>query len=108
MWPEKLCFIQFTCFTFIGNNVTGQWLKRQTKHPHLLSDVPHFEVYIPTINKGSLFDTEDMAGDKHSGAEDFSNNVVNHLADKFKQKFHKHIKGNPRALYPVKTEDTLA
>ncbi|XP_069685628.1 heat shock protein 70 A1-like [Periplaneta americana] len=62
-----------------------------------------FDVSILTIDEGSLFEVKATAGDTHLGGEDFDNRLVNHLADEFKRKFKKDIRGNPRALRRLRT-----
>lgn len=62
-----------------------------------------FDVSILTIDEGSLFEVKSTAGDTHLGGEDFDNRLVNHLADEFKRKFRKDIRGNPRALRRLRT-----
>ncbi|PSN45996.1 Heat shock protein 68 [Blattella germanica] len=43
------------------------------------------------------------AGDTHLGGEDFDNRLVSHLADEFKRKYKKDVRGNPRALRRLRT-----
>jgi len=62
-----------------------------------------FDVSILTIDEGSLFEVRATAGDTHLGGEDFDNRVVNHLAEEFKRKYKKDLKGNPRALRRLRT-----
>ncbi|CAH2217431.1 jg22857, partial [Pararge aegeria aegeria] len=62
-----------------------------------------FDVSILTIDEGSLFEVKSTAGDTHLGGEDFDNRLVNHLADEFKRKYKKDIKGNSRALRRLRT-----
>lgn len=62
-----------------------------------------FDVSILTIDEGSLFEVRATAGDTHLGGEDFDNRLVNHLADEFKRKFKKDVRGNPRALRRLRT-----
>lgn len=62
-----------------------------------------FDVSILTIDEGSLFEVRATAGDTHLGGEDFDNRLVSHLADEFKRKFKKDIRGNPRALRRLRT-----
>ncbi|XP_069685630.1 heat shock protein 70 A1-like [Periplaneta americana] len=62
-----------------------------------------FDVSILTIDEGSHFEVKATAGDTHLGGEDFDNRLVNHLADEFKRKFKKDIRGNPRALRRLRT-----
>ncbi|XP_041976052.1 heat shock protein 68-like [Aricia agestis] len=62
-----------------------------------------FDVSILTIDEGSLFEVKATAGDTHLGGEDFDNRLVNHLAEEFKRKYKKDIKGNSRALRRLRT-----
>ncbi|CAB0011110.1 unnamed protein product [Nesidiocoris tenuis] len=62
-----------------------------------------FDVSILTIDEGSLFEVKATAGDTHLGGEDFDNRLVNHLAEEFKRKYRKDIKGNARALRRLRT-----
>ncbi|BES97299.1 Heat shock protein [Nesidiocoris tenuis] len=62
-----------------------------------------FDVSILTIDEGSLFEVKATAGDTHLGGEDFDNRLVNHLAEEFKRKYKKDIKGNARALRRLRT-----
>ena len=62
-----------------------------------------FDVSILTIDEGSLFEVKATAGDTHLGGEDFDNRFVNYLADEFKRKFKKDVRGNPRALRRLRT-----
>lgn len=62
-----------------------------------------FDVSILTIDEGSLFEVRATAGDTHLGGEDFDNRLVNHLADEFKRKYKKDIRGNARALRRLRT-----
>nr|AXU24969.1 heat shock protein 70-3 [Tytthus chinensis] len=62
-----------------------------------------FDVSILTIDEGSLFEVRATAGDTHLGGEDFDNRLVNHLAEEFKRKYRKDIKGNARALRRLRT-----
>ena len=62
-----------------------------------------FDVSILTIDEGSLFEVRATAGDTHLGGEDFDNRLVNYLADEFKRKFKKDVRGNPRALRRLRT-----
>ncbi|XP_045782116.1 heat shock protein 68-like [Maniola jurtina] len=62
-----------------------------------------FDVSILTIDEGSLFEVKATAGDTHLGGEDFDNRLVNHLADEFKRKYKKDLKGNSRALRRLRT-----
>ncbi|XP_045764178.1 heat shock protein 68-like [Maniola jurtina] len=62
-----------------------------------------FDVSILTIDEGSLFEVKATAGDTHLGGEDFDNRLVNHLADEFKRKYRKDIRGNSRALRRLRT-----
>nr|AXU24955.1 heat shock protein 70-1 [Cyrtorhinus lividipennis] len=62
-----------------------------------------FDVSILTIDEGSLFEVRATAGDTHLGGEDFDNRLVNHLAEEFKRKCRKDIKGNARALRRLRT-----
>ncbi|XP_017786867.1 PREDICTED: heat shock protein 70 A1-like [Nicrophorus vespilloides] len=62
-----------------------------------------FDVSILTIDEGSLFEVRSTAGDTHLGGEDFDNRLVNHLADEFKRKVKKDLRGNPRALRRLRT-----
>ncbi|XP_063389412.1 heat shock protein 68-like [Cydia fagiglandana] len=62
-----------------------------------------FDVSILTIDEGSLFEVKATAGDTHLGGEDFDNRLVNHLADEFKRKYKKDLRGNTRALRRLRT-----
>jgi len=62
-----------------------------------------FDVSILTIDEGSIFEVRATAGDTHLGGEDFDNRLVNHLAEEFKRKFKKDVRGNPRALLRLRT-----
>ncbi|PSN45999.1 Heat shock protein 68 [Blattella germanica] len=62
-----------------------------------------FDVSILTIDEGSLFEVRATAGDTHLGGEDFDNRLVSHLADEFKRKYKKDVRGNPRALRRLRT-----
>ncbi|VVD00525.1 unnamed protein product [Leptidea sinapis] len=62
-----------------------------------------FDVSILTIDEGSLFEVKATAGDTHLGGEDFDNRLVNHLAEEFKRKYKKDLRGNPRALRRLRT-----
>ncbi|CAH2107026.1 unnamed protein product [Euphydryas editha] len=62
-----------------------------------------FDVSILTIDEGSLFEVKATAGDTHLGGEDFDNRLVNHLADEFKRKYRKDLRGNARALRRLRT-----
>nr|AFK93489.2 HSP70-1 [Cydia pomonella] len=62
-----------------------------------------FDVSILTIDEGSLFEVKATAGDTHLGGEDFDNGLVNHLADEFKRKYKKDLRGNTRALRRLRT-----
>lgn len=62
-----------------------------------------FDVSILTIDEGSLFEVKSTAGDTHLGGEDFDNRLVDHLANEFKRKYHKDIKGNNKALRRLRT-----
>nr|QHG11574.1 HSP70-6 [Choristoneura fumiferana] len=62
-----------------------------------------FDVSILTIDEGSLFEVKSTAGDTHLGGEDFDNRLVNHLADEFKRKYKKDLRGNTRALRRLRT-----
>ncbi|CAH2249913.1 jg835 [Pararge aegeria aegeria] len=62
-----------------------------------------FDVSVLTIDEGSLFEVKATAGDTHLGGEDFDNRLVDHLADEFKRKYKKDIRGNPRALRRLRT-----
>ena len=62
-----------------------------------------FDVSILEITEGSLFEVKATAGDTHLGGEDFDNRMVNHFADKFRRKYRKDIRNNPRALRRLRT-----
>ena len=62
-----------------------------------------FGVSILEITEGSLFEVKATAGDTHLGGEDFDNRMVNHFVEKFKRKYHKDIRNNPRALRRLRT-----
>ncbi|KAG6460830.1 hypothetical protein O3G_MSEX012241 [Manduca sexta] len=62
-----------------------------------------FDVSVLTIDEGSLFEVKATAGDTHLGGEDFDNRLVNHLADEFRRKYRKDIRGNARALRRLRT-----
>nr|AGR84223.1 heat shock protein 70-2 [Melitaea cinxia] len=62
-----------------------------------------FDVSILTIDEGSLFEVKATAGDTHLGGEDFDNRLVNHLAEEFKRKYKKDLRGNARALRRLRT-----
>nr|ADO14473.1 hsp70 [Bemisia tabaci] len=62
-----------------------------------------FDVSILTIDEGSLFEVRATAGDTHLGGEDFDNRLVNHLAEEFKRKYRKDLRGNNRALRRLRT-----
>jgi heat shock protein 1/8 len=62
-----------------------------------------FDVSILTIAEGSLFEVKSTAGDTHLGGEDFDARLVNHLAEEFKRKYKKDIKGNARAIRRLRT-----
>ncbi|KAG6461891.1 heat shock protein 68 [Manduca sexta] len=62
-----------------------------------------FDVSVLTIDEGSLFEVKATAGDTHLGGEDFDNRLVNHLADEFRRKYRKDIRGNTRALRRLRT-----
>ena len=67
-----------------------------------------FDVSILTIDEGSLFEVRSTAGDTHLGGEDFDNRIVDHFAAEFTRKFKKDLKGNPRALRPLRTASERA
>ncbi|XP_073975817.1 heat shock protein 68-like [Rhodnius prolixus] len=62
-----------------------------------------FDVSVLRIDEGSLFEVQATSGDTHLGGEDFDNRLVTYLAEEFKRKFKKDIKGNPRALRRLRT-----
>ncbi|KAI8425978.1 hypothetical protein MSG28_004966 [Choristoneura fumiferana] len=62
-----------------------------------------FDVSVLTIDEGSLFEVKATAGDTHLGGEDFDNRLVNHLADEFRRKHRKELRGNARALRRLRT-----
>lgn len=62
-----------------------------------------FDVSILTIDEGSLFEVRATAGDTHLGGEDFDNRLVSHLAEEFKRKYKKDLRGNARALRRLRT-----
>ncbi|XP_025423141.1 heat shock protein 68-like [Sipha flava] len=62
-----------------------------------------FDVSVLQIDEGSIFEVKSTAGDTHLGGEDFDNRLVSHLAEEFKRKFKKDVRGNPRALRRLRT-----
>ncbi|XP_043219640.1 heat shock protein 70 B2-like [Amphibalanus amphitrite] len=62
-----------------------------------------FDVSILSIADGSMFEVLSTAGDTHLGGEDFDNRLVNHLADEFKRKNKKDLKGDARAVRRLRT-----
>ncbi|XP_043208052.1 major heat shock 70 kDa protein Ab-like [Amphibalanus amphitrite] len=62
-----------------------------------------FDVSILSIADGSMFEVLSTAGDTHLGGEDFDNRLVNHLADEFKRKNRKDLKGDARAVRRLRT-----
>lgn len=62
-----------------------------------------FDVSILTIDEGSIFEVKATAGDTHLGGEDFDSRLVTFLAEEFRRKHKKDLRGNPKSLRRLRT-----